>query len=151
MQDRIHFLPPLGHEDYLSLSTAVDVLLDPIQFGGGNTSYEAFALGTPVVTLPSAMLRGRFTAGLYKQMGMLNCIVATLDEYVALAVRLGTDREYRRQMSEKILAASEVIYHNRQAVRDVEEFFESAIGSRADPWFLKIRPRDSRRQPVGVC
>ncbi len=103
------------------------MLLDPIHFGGGNTSYEAFALGTPIVTLPSAMLRGRFTLALYKQMGVLDCVVATPDEYVALAVRLGTDRDYRRAMSEKILAAGEVLFHNRQAVRDVEEFFESAI------------------------
>ena len=30
------------------------------------------------------MLRGRFTLALYKQMGVLGCVVATPDEYVAL-------------------------------------------------------------------
>ena len=127
VQRRIHFLPPLSHDDFLSLTAAVDVLLDPIHFGGGNTSYEAFALGTPMVTLPSKLLRGRFTLGLYKQMGVLDCVATSVDEYVSLAVRLGTDREYHREISEKIRAASEVLYHNRQSVLDVEAFLADAI------------------------
>jgi len=37
---------------FLHLQALADVLLDTIHFGGGNTSLEAFAFGTPVVTLP---------------------------------------------------------------------------------------------------
>src|SRR5262249_45536305 len=60
--DRVRWLPRLSRPDYIRLLAASDVMLDPIHFGGGNTSYEAFAMGLPVVTWPSAFLRGRLTA-----------------------------------------------------------------------------------------
>src|SRR5262249_46786856 len=67
--DRVHWLPPLPREEFLSLLMACDVLLDPYPFGGGNSSYEALALGVPLVTLPAPLLRGRLTFGLYRKMG----------------------------------------------------------------------------------
>jgi len=35
-----------------------DVMLDTPHFSGGNTNYEAFAFGTPVVTLPGHLCAG---------------------------------------------------------------------------------------------
>ncbi len=56
--DRIRFFPMLSREEYMNLLAHADVLLDPHPFGGGTTSYDGFALGTPVVTMPSRLLRG---------------------------------------------------------------------------------------------
>ena len=41
------------------ISFIVDPILDPIHFGGANTSMEAFTMGLPVVTLPGRQLRNR--------------------------------------------------------------------------------------------
>ncbi len=49
---RVRFLPTLPHDDFLRLLRAAAVVLDPFPFGGGVTTLEAFAVGTPVVTLP---------------------------------------------------------------------------------------------------
>ncbi len=68
LADRIHFLPALPHADYLRLLELSDVMLDPIHFGGGNSSYEALAVGTPIVTMPGRFLRSRITYGLYQTM-----------------------------------------------------------------------------------
>ena len=38
-----------------------DVILDPYPFGGDTSSREAFLVGTPIVTLPSEQLPGRYT------------------------------------------------------------------------------------------
>ena len=46
------FPTKMSQEDYLCLLEAVDILLDPIYFGSGNTFYEAMAVGTPLVTMP---------------------------------------------------------------------------------------------------
>lgn len=127
VRDRIRFLPKLSHDDFLSFNALVDVLLDPTPFGGGNTSYEAFALGTPVVTWPTQMLRGRITLALYKKMGVLDAVVSSADEYIAKAVRLANDADYRREVREKILAASGSLFENRQAVAELEDFFSAAI------------------------
>jgi protein O-GlcNAc transferase len=125
--ERIHFVPPLDHNDFLNLNAVADVMLDPIHFGGGNTSYEALALGVPVVTLPSTMLRGRITRALFQQMGMTDCVVQSSKEYIDLAVRLGTDADYRTHLSAKIKAASPVLFENPAGIRALEEFLQNAV------------------------
>jgi predicted O-linked N-acetylglucosamine transferase (SPINDLY family) len=67
-------------------------MLDPFPFGGGHTSYEALALGLPVVTLPGRFLRGRLTHGMYQQMGYSDLEAQSIDDYVRLALRLAPTR-----------------------------------------------------------
>jgi predicted O-linked N-acetylglucosamine transferase (SPINDLY family) len=51
------------------LYAVVDVMLDPFPYGSGvATNLDAFAVGIPVVTLPSASSNMACTAGLYKHM-----------------------------------------------------------------------------------
>jgi predicted O-linked N-acetylglucosamine transferase (SPINDLY family) len=127
VRERIRFVPPQSREDFLSLNAAADVLLDPIHFGGGNTSYEGLALGIPIVTLPSPFLRGRITLALYKQMEVLDCVAANPAEYIRIAVKLGTEPEYRALVRSKIVAANEALYENLEGVRELERFFQEAV------------------------
>ena len=53
--DRLRLLPTVPRDEYLQLVAMHDVLLDPPHFGGGNTSYEGFACGVPIVTWPSKL------------------------------------------------------------------------------------------------
>lgn len=125
--DRIRFINSLSHENYLSLCTLSDVLIDPFPYGGGNTHYEAFAFGTPVVTMPSDYLPGRITHAMYQQMGVLDCLVNNFDDYIQTAVKLGTDSIYRETIKQKILANNHKIYETIDAVKDGEAFFLRAI------------------------
>lgn len=120
--DRVHFVAGQKREDFLSLNATMDVLLDPLHFGGGNTSYEALALGVPIVTLPSPFLRGRISLALYQQMNVRDCVAVTAEDYVRIAVKLGTDAAYREAIRAKILAANGVLYENLQGVRELEQF-----------------------------
>jgi len=126
--DRVSFMPRMDRPSYLALNSAFDVMLDTVHFGGGNTSYEAFALGVPVVTLPSAFLRGRITYAQYKMMGIEDPIVATPEAYVAKAVELGSDPDRRAMARELILAANDVLFENADAARGLEDFFRRAVG-----------------------
>jgi hypothetical protein len=76
-------------------------ILAPIHFGG-NTSYEGRALGVLIVTLPSQFMRGRLTYAMYRQMGLLDPVAADATDYVRLAVRLGTEPDYRELMRRRI-------------------------------------------------
>jgi tetratricopeptide (TPR) repeat protein len=125
--ERIRFLPSMPQPDYLALLACCDVLLDPLHFGGGNSSYQALAFGVPLVTLPSRFLRGRITHALYRQMGVWDCVVADPEEYVDKAVRLGVDATYRDTVRRKILAANLVLYENREGVLALEDFFQNAV------------------------
>lgn len=124
--ERIDWVAPQSRPDFLQLNEVVDVLLDPLHFGGGNTSYEALAVGTPIVTLPSAFLKGRITQALYRKMGVLDAIAATTDEYIEIALALGTDRERNRALRERILARSPTLFEDEEAPRAFQDFLLNA-------------------------
>jgi protein O-GlcNAc transferase len=95
-------------------------MLDIIHFSGYTTSLEAFAVGTPVVTLPGKFQRGRHTQGLYKEMGVHDCVADSPSDYVKIAVRLGTDAAYREKIRAKILANRHRLYENPTVVDEYE-------------------------------
>jgi predicted O-linked N-acetylglucosamine transferase (SPINDLY family) len=125
---RILFLPEQSQADFLHLQAVADVLLDTFPFGGGNTSLEAFAFGTPIVTMAGQLMRGRITYACYRQMGMTECIANNPEEYVRIVLRLGTDPSWRQLVRERILANKHLLYDNRAAVEELEDFFLKAVG-----------------------
>lgn len=124
---RVRFIPKQNHQEFLGLLAACDVMLDPLHFGGGNTTYEGLALGTPIVTLPSDYMRGRVTAACYRKMGLTDCIAGNAHEYVEFALRLGTDPAFRRTMQSRILATNHALYEDSAMLRELEAFFEQAV------------------------
>lgn len=126
---RIHYLERLSTEDFLRVDQLVDVLLDPIHFSGGKTSYEAFSLGIPVVTMPSPYLRGRITNGLYRILGVTDAIAHTPEQYVEIALRLARDREHRADVSRRIQAASGRLFGDRSALAEQEDFLAAAVAA----------------------
>jgi predicted O-linked N-acetylglucosamine transferase (SPINDLY family) len=121
--DRIIWLPRQAYEDFLAITALCDVMLDPLHFGGGNTSYEALAMGVPVITLPSQLMRGRITFALYGQMKFADCVATSKQDFVERAVRFCTDRDYRSHVVEQICARSDAIFNDLTGVRQLEQFF----------------------------
>ncbi len=127
MVERIHFLPQQPQDDFLHLQSLADVLLDTFPFCGGNTSLEAFAFGTPIVTLATGLMRGRITYACYRQMGIDECIATTTEQYVSLALRLGTDAVFRENMRKQILERKHLLFDNHKAVDDLAQFLLQAV------------------------
>lgn len=127
---RVLFIPQQKGGDYASLILAADVILDPIPFGGMNTSYDPFSLGKVVVTLPSRFQRGRYTLGCYRAMGIDGPIARDQDDYIRKAVALGRDPERRQAMEALIRERSHVLFHNAEAARELEAFWIAAIERR---------------------
>jgi len=124
---RINFLPRLSGSDFLQVISLANVILDTPNFSGGNTSYEAFAIGKIVVTLPSRFLRGRLTLGLYRQMGINKLIAETPEEYVKIAVKYGSDRDAQNLAEKRIREAERTIFDTVSAIKAHENFFLEAI------------------------
>ncbi|MFO0940863.1 MAG: TIGR03032 family protein [Pirellulales bacterium] len=122
---RVEWLKPQPRIDYLRLLAASDVILDPIHFGGGHSSYEALAMSAPVVTLPGDLLRNRITLALYRLMGMDQLIVASPSQYVSLAVSIANDETFRRSLSESIYQCRNRIFENRQEVDEFSDWLWS--------------------------
>jgi predicted O-linked N-acetylglucosamine transferase (SPINDLY family) len=124
--DRVVFLPRLTQDNFLQLLARVDLLLDTFPFGGGNTSLEALAFGTPIVTRIGRFLRGRITSACYRQMGISDCIAETDEHYVQIALRLAMDSAWRDQVRSRILARKHLLYNDAESVRELERFFVTA-------------------------
>jgi len=123
---RIRFLPKMPRSDFVELLACSDVMLDPFPFGGGHTSYEALALGLPVVTLPGGLLRGRLTHAMYRQMGYSDLLAKDSDDYIRIALRIGTDPGERSAARAAILDSCGVLYDDQPIVRELEDFWEQA-------------------------
>jgi predicted O-linked N-acetylglucosamine transferase (SPINDLY family) len=125
--DRIQFLPHQGGQDYLHLLAVCDALLDTTHFGGGNTTYKALSVGAPIVTMPGKFARGRVTSACYRKMGITDCIATNEEDYVRIAVRLGTDPAWRQDIKARIVAARGALYEDADVLRELEEFFAAAV------------------------
>jgi predicted O-linked N-acetylglucosamine transferase (SPINDLY family) len=128
-QERIYFLPRMTLLDYFNLIALAEVLLDTFPFGGGGTSYEALAIGTPIVTLPTDFMRGRATYACYQQMGVTECIAQSPAQYVEIALRLGTETAYRAEIKAKLLANNAALYADGNIVRELEHFFAKTLSA----------------------
>jgi protein O-GlcNAc transferase len=124
---RVRFLPRMSRKNYLSFLRTADVLLDTLHFTGGYSSLLSLACGVPVVTWPGSLMRGRLTLALYKQMGVMDCVVDSARSYVDLALRLANDKNWRERIKAKIGDNADVLFEDIGTVRDLESFFESAV------------------------
>lgn len=119
--NRIITLKFLSYESYLGLCACADVGLDTYYFGGGNSSLDMLSVGTPVVTWPQQMLKGRITHSLYVTMGMEGLSVASKKDYAALAVEIAQNRDRRETLSAEILAKNEVLFMNRGVIEEFKD------------------------------
>jgi predicted O-linked N-acetylglucosamine transferase (SPINDLY family) len=127
---RIHLLPRLKASDYLGLIQQADVLLDPLHFGGVNSTYDGLSLGKAIVVLPSEFHRGRYALGCYRKMQLTDCVAQSVDDYVARAVRLATDGEYRRETEARVFQAGECLFADLAAVHEHERLFHELLSIR---------------------
>lgn len=112
---QVVFVPRLSEADFIGLCAAADCMLDVPHWAGGNTTLEALASGTPVVTLPGTFMRGRFTAGLLDRAGLDDLIAA---DAVAYADKVAQVVDAARAWREKVLCRVPALYDHQQSARD---------------------------------
>ncbi len=123
---RFRFLSVLPDDRYRRLCSLATVLLDSPVYAGGLTSFDAFSLCIPEVTLSGPLHTQNFATGIYRCMGMDDLPCQTSDAYVDLAVCLGTDVDYRNNVSERIKANRHKVFAADDIICEHERFFERA-------------------------
>ncbi|MEE3715567.1 tetratricopeptide repeat protein [Tumidithrix elongata RA019] len=124
------FLPSLVKAEYLNVHILSDVFLDSFGWSGGNTTLEAIACDSPVVTCPGDFMRGRHAYGILQMLGVTDTIASTEAEYVEIAVRLGLDLDWRNHILEKMKARHHSLYDDRTCIAALEDFFKQKVNSR---------------------
>ena len=125
---RIRYLPALPRAEFIALMRAADVMLDPFHFSGGNTSLEALAVGTPIVTWPGEFMRGRHTYGFYRLMGVEDCVLSDQASYAEAAVRIATTPGRRAELSQSIAERSAALFEDVASIRALEEWLIRVAG-----------------------
>ncbi len=88
-------LEPMSPERFIAAMGVADVVLDTPGWSGGKSTLDCLAQDPAIVTLPGRFMRGRHTAAILRRIGCDATIAGSLDEYVAIAARLGLDPTWR--------------------------------------------------------
>lgn len=129
VMDRIWVFPELPNLDFLRLLQLVDVVLDPLYYGGGTTTYQALAWGAPIVTLPGPEMIGRITSALCKALDHEAAIVNSPEAYVQRAIALAHDPEERLRIRQHLRARKDILFESRAAVQQFEQVLEQLCAS----------------------
>ena len=121
------FLGRLEFNDYLNLLSICDASLDTIGFTGSNTTLQAIACGLPVVTLPTELMRGRQSYGIFKTLGVMDTVASSEAEYIEIAVRLCSDSAWRESIIQKMKANHHMLYDDITCVKALEQFFVEVV------------------------
>ncbi len=124
-------LPRLAPDAFLAAMGQADIVLDSLGWSGCNSIIDALRCGLPVVTLEGDHMRGRHGAALLRRAGLDAGVCASLDDYVALAVRMAREPELRRGGSGQAHADRLARLDTPAAVRTLEDFLQQAVGLRA--------------------
>ena len=108
--------------DFTRLIAACDVMLDTPHFNGMTTSLEAFALGMPVVTLPSGLQRGGIPRACTARCSGWSSSRATPRITCELRSTWAKERDRRELARREILARGDALFEDRRAVQEFERF-----------------------------
>jgi predicted O-linked N-acetylglucosamine transferase (SPINDLY family) len=104
--DRIRiFAPTFNPADIRQWLKLADVYLDAFPFSGFHSVIDALKTALPVVSLEGSCARGRRGAALLRELDVPELIAQSEDEYLRLAVKLGTDAAFRKAEAQRIAAA----------------------------------------------
>jgi protein O-GlcNAc transferase len=129
LAERVSFIGRADSVQYLALLQMADVALDTIHFNGMNSSLEALAMGTPVVTWPRHLQRGCHTQAMYRCMELDAHIARDGQEYIDSAVSIATNPDHREALRRTLRERNVVLFENRRVVTEFERFFETALES----------------------
>jgi protein O-GlcNAc transferase len=121
------FFNHLSFEQFMAHSAACDLFLDSPGWSGCNSALEGIATNLPIVTHRGGLMRGRHCAAILEMIGMRECIADTIDDFVAMAIRMGKDSDLRRSFQERIDRGKEAIYRDVSSVRALEHFIERTV------------------------
>jgi protein O-GlcNAc transferase len=99
-----------------------DVYLDTIGFSGFNTAIQAAQCGIPMVTKEGPFMRGRLASSILKRMGIPELVAQSEEDYIALAVRLAKDADYRGHIRDRIEKSRSVLFEDMAPIRALESF-----------------------------
>lgn len=100
--ERLIFAPRRPLDEHLGRLQQASIALDTAPYGSHTTGSDTLWVGVPLVTTPGDTFASRVAASLVAAAGVPELIAQTMDDYVELAVRLGTHPEELSALRQRI-------------------------------------------------
>jgi protein O-GlcNAc transferase len=124
--DHCVWLKQLSQQKFIAAIGQCDIALDTPEWSGCNSTFEGLTHDLPIVTLPGSLMRGRHTAAMLRMMGIEETIATSIDDYIAIAVRLANEPEFRHRLAVQIAANKHRLYRDRACIVALEDFLDRA-------------------------
>ena len=123
IEQHLRILPRLDYGDFMGLFAISHHTIDTIDWNGGNSSLQSFSLDCPVVSLPTAFMRGRHTVSMLEVLELPELIAKDAEDYIAISSRLLSDDAFHAEMKQKIQERKSRLFHDKS----VAEAFQVAV------------------------
>jgi protein O-GlcNAc transferase len=115
---------------YFSLNLVSNIFLDTLSWSGGNTTLEALACDLPIVTYPGEYMRGRHSYAMLRRIGIDETIATSFESYIDIAVQLGIDINFRKNLVRKIAKNKNLLFNDTICINHLEIFFKELVSSK---------------------
>jgi HMW1C N-terminal/HMW1 domain 2 len=103
---RAKVFPQASHETYMTRMAGCDLFLCPFPYGNTNSIVDSFQVGLPGVCLDGEEAHAHTDTALFARMGLPSELCAqSVDDYVAAAIKMIDDREWRDHCTEIVQKA----------------------------------------------
>uniref|UniRef100_A0A8R1Y0I7 protein O-GlcNAc transferase n=2 Tax=Onchocerca TaxID=6281 RepID=A0A8R1Y0I7_ONCVO len=131
---RIVFSNVAAKEEHVRRGQLADVCLDTPLCNGHTTGMDILWTGTPMITMPLETLASRVASSQLYALGVPELVAKDREDYIKIAKRLGTDREYLSQIRAKVWKArtTSTLFNVRQYCSDMERLLHKMWKRYAD-------------------
>jgi protein O-GlcNAc transferase len=117
----------MPQQQFIAAVGLADVILDTPGWSGGRSTLDCLSQNPVIVTCPGPLMRGRHTAAILRKIGCEATIAGSLDEYVAIAARLGLDTAWRAQVRAIVAHGKHRVFQDTGTIRALENFLNRAV------------------------
>ena len=130
IERHLRILPKLEPDDYLGLFTIAHHSIDTIDWNGGNSSMQSFSFNCPVVTMPTAFMRGRHTVSMLKVLEIPELIAKDRDDYILISCRLLGDQNFYKSIKERIQKRKHLLFNDKAVAESFRKNVETMCRQR---------------------
>lgn len=124
-RSRFVWLPAsMSRPHYLNWLALADLILDPFDCSGGQSSFEALAMGTPLLSWPGGSLRQRISLGYLQLLGCEQLIAHDRQDYQQKALNL-VKSPLREQLRAQIASQRAALFQAPQCAQALAACFQN--------------------------
>ena len=121
--DSIKFLEKRKLESHYNLYKNIDIALDTFPYNGVTTTFEALAMGVPVITMKGYNFNSRCGESIIKNLGIDELIANNEDDYILKAQKIANDKDKLLELRKNIFKIS-----HETPLFDTKQFSQDFFG-----------------------